>query len=63
MQEIPEEMNLMWIAKFLGMAPQKMYELNKDGLGPAAKKKKHQYVVTRKAFLIWLATRQSKGVQ
>jgi hypothetical protein len=62
MPEIPEEMNLMWIAKFLGMAPREMYELNNAGLGPVTKKKKNQYIVTRKAFIIWLATRQTKGV-
>ena len=54
-------MSLRWIAKFLGMNPKEIYDLNKAGLGPKATKVNNSYVVTRKSLIVWLATRKDKG--
>lgn len=58
LNEIPDEMNLLWIARFLGEPSSQIYKLNKEGKGPIAKKSGRTYVVRKASFLSWLATRE-----
>ncbi len=58
MNEIPDEMNLLWIAKFLGEPASQIYKLNKEGKGPIAKRSGRTYIVRKASFLSWLATRE-----
>lgn len=59
MPEIPDQVSLLWIAKFLGMAPAKIYKLNAEGHGPAVKFESGQYLVSKAALLLWLSTRKT----
>jgi hypothetical protein len=58
MNEIPDEMNLLWIAKFLGEPSSQIYKLNKEGKGPTARKVGRTYIVRKASFLAWLAARE-----
>lgn len=55
LNDIPDEVTLHWIAKFLGIPVSRIYELNKAGLGPHCTKKKGRYVVAKKSLLLWLS--------
>jgi hypothetical protein len=61
MQEIPDEVSLIWIARFLGEPPSAIYKLNREGQGPLSEKKLGQYVVKKPALLAWLANQNWKG--
>lgn len=60
MEDIPDEVSLLWIAKFLGEPPSAIYKLNQEGQGPPSKKMQGKYVVTKPALLAWLANEYSK---
>ena len=60
MPDIPHEVSLLWIAKFLGEPPNVIYKLNREGQGPPSKKLNGKYVVEKPALLYWLATQYSK---
>lgn len=57
MSEIPNEMSLLWIAKFLGEPPTNIYKLNQSGNGPVGRKIGNRYVISKAAFLLWLSNR------
>lgn len=57
MQEIPDEMSLLWIANFTGTPPNELYRLNRAGLGPVGKKVNGRYRVSKASLLVWLATK------
>lgn len=61
MPDIPDEVSLLWIAKFLGEAPSVIYKLNREGQGPSSRKLQGKYIVSKAAFLAWLVTREQQG--
>lgn len=58
MMDIPDEVNLLWIASFLGEPPAKIYKLNREGKGPQSRKVGGTYVVRKASLLFWLASRK-----
>jgi hypothetical protein len=63
LQNIPDEVSLLWIAKFLGLPPSRIYELRRSGLGPPCEKLCGRYVVTKPALIAWLAVGSWKPEQ
>jgi hypothetical protein len=55
MQEIPDEVSLMWIANFTGKSPNEIYKLKNAGLGPAGSKINGRYRVSKASLLLWLS--------
>jgi hypothetical protein len=56
MQEIPDEVSLLWIANFMGKSPNEIYKLKNAGLGPAGNKEKGRYRVSKASLLQWLSS-------
>lgn len=55
MQEIPDEVSLLWIANFTGKSPNEIYKMKHDGLGPVGNKVNGRYRVTKASLLLWLS--------
>ena len=56
LQDIPDEVTLHWVAKYLGIPIAQIYKMRNAGKGPHCTKRNGRYVVTKQSLLLWLST-------
>lgn len=61
LHDIPEEVTLHWVAKFLGIPIAQIYKMRNAGQGPHCTKRKGRYLVTKQSLLVWLSTFDSNA--